>query len=180
MATLTEARMRPVEESQMMKIRRIFTDHLVSATELNRRGGAVLDMALRGPVTITRKDEHFALLRRDIVAHMSAVSDQVILFTDVMQAIHTARATDAMPDNHPYRWLNAFEVEDLQDMEDELLASLAKVVSEIDLEAVETSVYEWHASAVAISSGVLDDAFDPDSASDPVPLTSPEEIEIDA
>lgn len=161
----------------MTKFRRMFSDHLFSATDLNRRCGAILDAALRGPVTITRKDDAFALLRRDVAAHLSAVAHQATLFTEAQYAILKVRLEgDSMPYDHPYGWLKAFGLDDLKDMEAELLVSLVQVVNETDLEAVETSLYEWRESAIAILDGTLDEAFAKES--NPVPLTPPEDIVI--
>ncbi|MFO0448078.1 MAG: hypothetical protein ACK52I_05315, partial [Pseudomonadota bacterium] len=46
----------------------IYSDELVTATELNRQPGRILDKALEHPITITRNDQSFALLRREDVA----------------------------------------------------------------------------------------------------------------
>ncbi|MFN5839116.1 MAG: hypothetical protein ACK47J_20950, partial [Pseudanabaena sp.] len=46
----------------------IYSDELVTATELNRQPGRILDKALEHPITITRTDQSFALLRREDVA----------------------------------------------------------------------------------------------------------------
>ncbi len=66
---------------------RLFGDQLVTATELNRRSGAILDMALSKPVTITRNDQHFALLRRELVAQLSALSDQVSMYAEAVEGV---------------------------------------------------------------------------------------------
>lgn len=41
----------------------VYGDELITATELNRQPGRVLDTAWERPVTITRNKQHFALLR---------------------------------------------------------------------------------------------------------------------
>lgn len=41
-----------------------------SATEMNKSGGKLLDRALEGAVQITRRAQHFVLLREDHLAHM--------------------------------------------------------------------------------------------------------------
>lgn len=97
---------------------RLFGDQLATATELNRRSGAILDMALSKPV-ITRNDQRFALLRRELVAQLSALSDQVSMYA----------------------------------------------------EAVEGVIHEWHESAIAAESEVLDEAFEAES--EPIALTPP-------
>jgi hypothetical protein len=108
-----------MEGHRMPRGGRLFGDQLVTATELNRRSGAILDMALSKPVTITRNDQHFALLRRELVAQLSALSDQVSMYA----------------------------------------------------EAVEGVIHEWHESAIAAESEVLDEAFEAES--EPIALTPP-------
>ncbi len=54
---------------------RLFGDQLVTATELNRRVGAILNMAMEQPVTIIRNNQYCALLPRELVAQLSALRD---------------------------------------------------------------------------------------------------------
>lgn len=54
---------------------RLFGDQLVAATELNRRVGAILNMAMEQPVTIIRNNQYCALLPRELVAQLSALRD---------------------------------------------------------------------------------------------------------
>ena len=48
--------------------RLVYGYELITATELNQQPGRVLDLAMEHPVTITRNDQHFALLRREDMA----------------------------------------------------------------------------------------------------------------
>jgi len=54
----------------------IYSDELITATELNRQSGRVLDKALEPPVTITRNDQSFALLRREEVTFLVKAATQ--------------------------------------------------------------------------------------------------------
>ena len=54
----------------------IYSDELISATELNRQPGRVLDIAQERPVTITRNDHAFALLRREQMAGLVKAAAQ--------------------------------------------------------------------------------------------------------
>src|SRR5690606_21041044 len=119
------------------KMGRLFEDQIFTATDLNRRGGAILDLALSKPVTITRNDQHFALLRRELVADLSALRDQVNMFTEVMGAIRSMQSGNKLHDDHPYRWLQIYEADDLAVMSDELMEAFAEVNRGEDLEAVE-------------------------------------------
>ncbi|MEH1859509.1 MAG: hypothetical protein V7L21_16255 [Nostoc sp.] len=54
----------------------IYSDELITATELNRQPGRVLDKALERPITITRNDQSFALLRREEVTFLVQAATQ--------------------------------------------------------------------------------------------------------
>lgn len=149
----------------------LFSDQLVTATELNRHVGNVLDKALSKPVTITRNDQHFALLRREYVAQLSALSNQVSIYLEAMRAIRSLLSGKELNENHLYRWLYAYEADDLSLMQDELIEAIADVVHDDDLEAVEGVIYEWYESAIATKSEALDAAFEAESK--PIPLTAP-------
>ena len=45
----------------------IYSDCIVTSSELNRRSGQILDTALTTPVTITRNNDSFALVKRDLM-----------------------------------------------------------------------------------------------------------------
>lgn len=149
----------------------LFGDQLVTATELNRRGGAILDMALSRPVTITRNDQHFALLRRELVAQLSALSDQVSMYAEAMRAIRSVLSGRKLYEDHPYRWLHAYDASDLALMLDELMGALMEVAQGDDAEAVEGVIHEWYESAIAAQSQALDEAFEAES--EPIALTPP-------
>ena len=52
----------------------IFSDEVVSAKDLNRQSGRILDVALERPVTITRNSQAFALLpRQDVTTLIQSV-----------------------------------------------------------------------------------------------------------
>lgn len=155
----------------MPRVGRLFGDQLVTATELNRRVGAILDMAIKQPVTITRKNQHFALLRRELAAQLSALCDQVTMYTQAMMAIRLVLSGKELYEDHPYRWLRAYDTGDLDLMRDELIEAITEVVQGSDAEAVEGVIHEWHESAVAAESEVLEQAFETES--EPIALTPP-------
>jgi hypothetical protein len=173
-AALEEERRQGMEGHPMPRVGRVFGDQLVTATELNRRGGAILDIALRKPVTITRNDQHFALLRRELVAQLSALSDQASIYAEAMRAIRTVQSGKELYEGHPYRWLHVYGVDHLALMSDELTGALAEVVQGDDAEAVEGVIHEWHESSIAAESEVLNEAFETDPG--PIALTSPSNV----
>lgn len=152
----------------------LFGDLLIQATELNRRGGSVLDMALQRPVTITRKNESFALLRRDVAAHWYAISDEAELFLTLLGALYELRVEKKLPEDHPYHWLSRFDEGDRDYMVRDLIEAFAEVVSGKDPEAVSLTLVEWQDSYDVMESGILAEAMA--EPADPVPLTPPDEI----
>lgn len=100
-----------------------------------------------------------------------AISEQSLLFNQVMHAIQRVRAEKTLAEEHPYHWITAFDDDDLTELELELLNSLGSVLHKKDVEAVESTVYEWKASARVIQTNLLADAMDDES--NPVPLTPP-------
>ena len=62
----------------------IYSDDLISATELNRPPGRILDMALEHPVTITRNDHAFALLRREKMAELVKAAAQTKFVVEII------------------------------------------------------------------------------------------------
>jgi hypothetical protein len=169
-AALTSER-RKTSEGHLMPENGLFSDQLFTATELSRRCGWILDVTLRRPVTITRNDQHFALLRRELAAQLFALRDQVRECAEALRAIRLVRSNTELPRDHPYRWLKVYDSDDLALMEDELVEVLSAVIQGGDAEAVESVIHEWHESAIAAESGVLNEALEAESG--PVPLTSP-------
>ena len=49
----------------------IYSDCIVTSSELNRRSGQILDTALTTPVTITRNNDSFALVKRDLMTDLA-------------------------------------------------------------------------------------------------------------
>lgn len=178
MATVLDARLQVMEGLPMPKLPRLFSDHLVTASELNRGPGAVLDKACRAPVTITRNDQSFALMRRDIAAHLAVITEQATKMNQVIYSILSVLMGHQLPQAHPYHWLHAFDKDDLVEMASELLAAfeqLEKGDSE-DPEPVETVIYEWHQSAIHATNEVLREAFHAKPEPDAGPLPDPREI----
>lgn len=155
---------------------RVFADELVSATELNRHPGRVLDRALKRPVTVTRGSEAFALLRREEAAHMADASAHAKVLADLAMAIYQPRSLENQPLNadHQFHWLTVFDKDEL----DEFFAEAIKAFQEA-LEAVgsweefEAVLHEWQESAIAIGSQELETDFS--AQANEVLLTKPDD-----
>jgi hypothetical protein len=149
----------------------IYSDELISATELNRQPGRVLDIALHRPVTITRNDHAFALLRREEMAgHIKAAALTRIVVQVINIAYQLSQGKE-ISDNHEYRWMKAFDTEDLNELVAEVINACNAGYDTGDWEELDVVIHEWHESAIAIQSPQLEKAFS--DLGDEVPLTPP-------
>jgi hypothetical protein len=133
----------------------VFGDQVFSSTDLNRRSGEVLDHARKGPVTISRNKEQFALLKREQAAELVRAN---LHFGPTLDLV--AGALSVMEGHEPtpaFGWLKAFEGGDLRKMIGEVLESSLSALRETgDWDSVETIVHAWNESALLAISGVLD------------------------
>ena len=145
----------------------VYGDELIAATELNQQPERVLDLAWERPVTITRSEQHFALLRRDRMTDMvkAAKIGQVVF--EAIDVAYRLRLGEQIDSSHPYGWLKVFDNEELCEL-------IAEVESAYRLEAwdrLDATLHEWHESAIAIGSKELAAAFNDEV--DEVLLTQP-------
>ncbi|TAG98256.1 MAG: hypothetical protein EAZ18_01190 [Oscillatoriales cyanobacterium] len=153
--------------------RLIYGDELITATELNQQPNRVLDLAMEHPVTITRNDQHFALLRRsEMTLWVKAATLSLTVF-EVTAAAYRLRLGEAISSANPYHWLTVFDSYELS----ELIAELEKAYRLAESESgawnqIEIVIHEWHESAKAISSPELAAAFSDEI--DEVLLTPPQ------
>jgi hypothetical protein len=151
----------------------VFSDEVFTATELNRRGGAILDRARRRPVTISRNNEQFALLQREYAARLVGTVTRIVHSVAVLSEANAAIVGAQV--SEPFRWLRAYEKDDLQQLVSEVLQATRKASSsECDWDEVEALIHEWRESALVAQSGVLDAAMH--EPSEEVPLENPEEV----
>lgn len=140
---------------------KIYSDILVSATDLNRQPGRILDLALKSPITITRNDEAFALLRREDAASMVEAATHVKLLVEFIQAVYRLLLGQVLEPEHPYRWLSLFDADELNELLVEINATIQEIFSgEQAWEAIDTLVHEWQESAQAIATPELATAFE--------------------
>ncbi len=152
----------------------VYTDHLITATELNRHAGQVLDEARQHPVTITRNDEAFALLPRKDVSRLVEAATYGEQMVNLLSAIWTYRLTGKkIPVGHAFEWVNAFDLEDVDTLQTELHGIFRYATSGVVAwDEFEATLHEWQESALAVRSEALDAAFNAPAAE--VPLTRPE------
>lgn len=150
----------------------IYSDDLISATELNRRPGEVLDRAWDHPVTITRNERAFALLRRDEMAAIAKAATQTTAVVEIINIASRLRLKEEISPEHSYAWLKVFDAEELDELREEVLSAFRQGVDAGKWDILEAVIHEWHESALAIGSPELAAAFSDDEL-DEVPLTQP-------
>jgi hypothetical protein len=138
----------------------IYSDELITATELNRQPGRILDKALEHPVTITRNDQSFALLRRENAALLVKVAQHSREIVELLNtAFHLLLKREIAADR-PYAWLGVFDADELNELIDEVMTAYRSIDRHektwYELDAV---IHEWHESALAISNPELEAAF---------------------
>ncbi len=148
-----------------------YSDELITATELNRQPGRVLDKALEHPITITRNDQAFALLRREEVTFLVKTAAQGRTVFEVINVAFRLLLGQKIGSEHPYGWLRVFDSDELQ----EFIAEVSDTYRLADTSPLEDKleyiIHEWHESALAIANSKIAAAFH--DQSDEVPLTPP-------
>jgi hypothetical protein len=149
----------------------IYSDDLISATELNRQPGQVLDRALLHPVTITRNDQAFALLRREDMANLVKVSAGAEIVVEIISVAYRLGIGEKVGWEHPYGWLSVFDTEELSEFVAEIVDAFRRASVVGDGEILDAIIHEWHESAICNSSPELAAAMNAEV--DEVPLTHP-------
>lgn len=150
----------------------VYSDELISATELNRQPGRVLDRALEHPVTITRNDHSFALLRREEMANLVKAAALSKVVVEMINVAYRLRLREEIGSDHPYGWLKAFDTEELNELVTEIVNAFRQCSDMGDWDAFSALTHEWHESALAIDSLELKKAFS-DELDEEVLLTQP-------
>jgi hypothetical protein len=141
----------------------IYSDELITATELNRQPGRILDKALEHPVTITRNDQSFALLRRENVALFVKAAQRSKEIVELLSTAFRLLLKQKIGTEHVYSWLNVFDAEELNEFIDEVTQSYRLVyLYEKAWDELYAIIHEWHESALAISNPEFEAAFNQD------------------
>jgi hypothetical protein len=138
----------------------VFSDEIVTAKELNRQPGRILDLALEHPVTITRNSEAFALMPRENVTALIQAAKVAGLAFEVTTIAHRLIAREKLAEDHPYAWLMDFDGDDLNDFINDVTSTFKEFSGLPNaLFEVDGIIHEWHESALVAGSGVLDEMF---------------------
>lgn len=150
----------------------VFGDRLFTATDLNRDSRRVLDAACQGPVTITRHDQHFALMQRDRAAALVRMQEAASRAVEAL--IHARRILRQDPADPPasLHWLRHADHDDIQNFIDELLDTFTSVAGGYaDPSRIDDVLYEWEESARMAMSPEVAKAYA--APAEPEPLWDP-------
>lgn len=152
----------------------MFADEVISSTELTRNTSEVLDQALKGPVTISRRSEQFALLSRSTAARMTRTLVAATLAVEHLEEILRVKATHRARAAH-YSWMQVYEKDDLEKFQSELMeATLRALSDEGEPSEVGDLIHEWRESGMAVQSGVIDNVMH-DPSVEKVQIVRPKE-----
>ena len=151
----------------------VFGDRMFSSTDLNRRGGEVLNQALKQPVTISRNAEQFALMPREQAAELFRCVEGLTRVTEIVAEAQAA-IRGSSP-REPLEWLAAFDRDELEAFVEELISLARQIATKShDWGELEAALHAWRESAAVAQSGVLDDAIA--EGQDPAPLPNPDHV----
>ncbi len=150
----------------------LYSDELISATELNRQPGRILDIAALHPVTITRNDHAFALLRREEMAYYVKAAAMTKIAVEIINvAYQLSQGKDIASNHDDYGWMKTFDTDELNELVAEIINACSVGSDSNDWDLLDVVIHEWRESAMAINSPDLEKAFS--DVEDEVPLTSP-------
>lgn len=137
----------------------IYSDCIVSSSELNRRSGQILDTALTTPVTITRNNDSFALLRRELMTNMAKGIEQMNNVTQLVNVVYRLASGQEIESTNRFKWVEEFDSEEQADLVNEVYEVLNQAQLTQDWDEVAAVIYEWRESAIALTSEELSEAF---------------------
>jgi len=137
----------------------LYSDCLFSSSDLNRRAGHVLDTALTTPVTITRNNDSFALLKREMMTNMAKGIEQMNNITQLVNVAYRLSEGQDIKTNHQFKWIEEFDSDERSELVNEVYKALELAKSTDDWDEVAAVIHEWRESALAIASDELTEAF---------------------
>jgi len=142
----------------------ILQDEVIRATDLNRASGEVLNKASKGPVTIIRNDEAYALMRREVAGQWRKEASYAVHLAEI---IWNALAHPAKM-GPEFDWISAFDDGEKQELTRELMDLYRGAAHSGDWQEFDARLHEWSESGWAALSHELAEAFD--SVDERVPL----------
>jgi hypothetical protein len=151
----------------------VYSDELIPENQFNKEPGNVLDLAWKNPVTITRNQQYFALLRRDDLTQMVKVVTISKKVLEMLDIAYKLRLGEEVNCHHPFLWLKVFDSDELGEFIAEIMNAFQDLSSGLnDWELLEAVIHEWQESALAIQNKDVFLAFSSEDF-DEVLLTDP-------
>lgn len=139
--------------------RAIYSDRVFSSSELNRKSGQILDTALKTPVTITRNNDSFALLKRELMANIAKAMEQTNKVNRLLNVVYRIATGKEIESTNEFKWIEEFDSEERSELVDEVCLALEQAQLSEDWDEVSAVIHEWRESAIAIASDELAEAF---------------------
>jgi hypothetical protein len=138
----------------------VYSDELIPENTFNKEPGNVLDLAWKNPVTITRNQQYFALLRRDDLTQMVKVITLSKKVLEILDTAYKLRLGEDVNSKHPFVWLKVFDSDELGEFITEILNAFQDLSSGInDWELLDAVIHEWQESAITLQNEELLSAF---------------------
>ena len=147
----------------------LFGDEVFSSTDLNRRSAEVLNRASKNPVTISRNNEWFALLRRDQAATLVKGLAQTVMVVQLAQGSIAIQQRQPQMVPPAVSWMKAFDDEERLTMLSEVFTACLQASEEDDWDSVSETIHQWRESAAVAESGILRDARAAEPDEQPLP-----------
>lgn len=129
----------------------VLKDRVISATELNRKSGALLREAVRRPITVSRAGGDVVLLSREQAARSIQAEEQGKTLQEIMSNLMTRLVFKSKNVTLQYRWMNQFDNKDLSEFAGEYIEAFGQASNGLtDWNEVDALVHEWHQSAIAL------------------------------
>lgn len=137
-----------------------YGDRIFSDSELNRRAGHILDIALTESVTITRNNDSFALLKKESVTNIAKELEQTNQVNQLINVVYRLTLGQKIESSNEFKWIEEFTNEERIELVNEVYEALNLAKSTDDWEEIAAVIHEWKESAIALSSDELVKAFD--------------------
>jgi len=136
----------------------LFSDRIISATELKNNQKKWFDTAVKTPVSITnRGSRHFVLINREQIGNLVLVreySEKIVRYCRELQEAKKNFKSEVFP------WAQYLDEKDRQEFRDELIAAFTDLLRSNDWSAMDDIISSWEATAEALRNpefmGVVD------------------------
>lgn len=122
----------------------IFSDIIVSPTDLRKNQKYLLDGAYDKPITVKHGHKQLAILRREQVNHMIMVQYYADLIVRYCQEIHSGERKSVV-----FPWMNTLDDEEREEFLNELLVEFRNSIERSNWSRLAQVLDEWKATAEA-------------------------------